>query len=98
MKTFNEIKEEYEKRRYETEKYLENFTSMKGGIYEYDIYTKVIEEVLFKIHEAGRRTVLIIEDLDCIDPKHLFRLLNIISVHIDATEDYTNKFGFDNIY
>lgn len=40
--------------------------------------------------------MLIIEDLDRIDPGHLFRILNVLGAHIDV-EDDTNKFGFDNI-
>ena len=97
METFKTLKQEYEKRRCKTEKYFDSFLSMKGGIYEHDIYTKTIEEALLKIHEDDSKTVLIVEDLDRIDPKHLFRLLNVISVHLDETEEHTNKFGFDNI-
>jgi hypothetical protein len=56
------------------------------------------------INEKGELTqkkpVLIIEDLDRLDPKHLFRILNVLSAHIDDTttpDVVTNKFGFDNI-
>lgn len=46
------------------------------------------------------KPVLIIEDLDRLDPKHLFRILNVLSAHIDDTtipDIVTNKFGFSNI-
>ena len=48
----------------------------------------------------GKKTVLIIEDLDRLDPQHLFRILNVLSAHIDDTSEpdkVSNKFGFDNI-
>lgn len=46
----------------------------------------------------GKKPVLIIEDLDRLDPYHLFRILNIISAHIDQTgHGDDNKFGFNNI-
>jgi hypothetical protein len=47
-----------------------------------------------------KKTVLIIEDLDRLDPAHLFRILNVISAHIDDTtqpDKVGNKFGFSNI-
>ena len=53
-----------------------------------------------------KKVVLIVEDLDRIDPAHLFRILNIFSAHIDycyknaVIPDRSivgNKFGFDNI-
>lgn len=43
---------------------------------------------------------MIIEDLDRIDPEHIFRILNVISAHYDQRyhdEYYHNKFGFDKI-
>lgn len=42
------------------------------------------------------KTVLVIDDLDRLDPDHIFRLFNIFSAHTDAiTGD--NKFGFDKV-
>lgn len=84
-------------------KYNSYFKNQKGGIYEEDAYTKYIQRIVKDIHneeyrEDGdkKKVVLIIEDLDRLDPAHLFRLLNVISAHIDQDKD-TNKFGFDNI-
>ena len=48
----------------------------------------------------AKKTVLIFEDLDRLDPQHLFRILNVLSAHIDDTSNpdkVCNKFGFDNI-
>ena len=43
----------------------------------------------------GKRSVLILDDFDRIDPEHTFRILNVLSAHIDGDEE--NKFGFDHI-
>lgn len=77
-------------------KYESWFIAQKGGLYEHDGYTDLIIETLKNIKESGYKTALIIEDLDRIDPAHLFRILNVLGAHIDENQD-TNKFGFDNI-
>ena len=83
------------------QKYDSWFTSQKGGLYEHDGYTELITVTLKYIKESGYKTVLIIEDLDRIDPAHLFRILNVLGAHIDEhiykEAENTNKFGFDNI-
>ncbi len=56
--------------------------------------------------EKNKNVVLVIEDLDRLDPAHLFRILNIFSAHIDFCYRYGckpdetivgNKFGFDKV-
>ncbi len=42
-------------------------------------------------------TVLIIDDLDRLDPNHVFRLFNIFGAHMNEREYLQNKFGFDKI-
>lgn len=83
------------------QKYESWFASQKGGLYEHDGYTELIIETLKYIKSSGYKTVLIIEDLDRIDPAHLFRILNVLGAHIDEhiykDSENTNKFGFDNI-
>lgn len=82
-------------------KYESLFKSQKGGLYEHDGYTRLIIETLKYIKSSDYKTVLIIEDLDRIDPAHLFRILNVLGAHIDEhlykDSESTNKFGFDNI-
>lgn len=57
-------------------------------------------EVDVKVGEGGDektlQTVLIIDDLDRLDPEHVFRLFNIFSAHYDSIYD-ENKFGFDKV-
>lgn len=49
------------------------------------------EEIVSK-----KETVLIIDDLDRIDPEHIFRIFNILAAHVDL-KGKTNKFDFDKI-
>lgn len=62
--------------------------------YNYEDYiTSVIKE---KLTEMSKKRVLVVDDLDRIDPDHLFRIISVFSAHIDhETED--NKFGFNKI-
>lgn len=93
--------DEYNNKKNTFEKYIKTFQEQHGSIYEEDGYTRIIREALNIIKKGEfshpqKKTVLVIEDLDRLDPGHLFRILNIISAHIDQTES-DNKFGFDNI-
>lgn len=106
---FCDKKKEYEGKKHTKDKYLASFSQIKGSIYENDGYTSLIRnaiEWIKKDHVTNgsewkkKKAVLIIEDLDRLDPKHLFRILNVLSAHIDDTSTpdiVTNKFGFDNI-
>ena len=44
---------------------------------------------------GDKKSVLILDDFERIDPEHIFRILNILSAHMEGYED--NKFGFDHI-
>ena len=77
-------------------KYIEHFQEVKGGLFEVDDISIVIQKTIQAIQTHDKRCVLIIEDLDRLDPGHLFRILNVLSAHIDS-DKCTNKFCFDNI-
>lgn len=106
---FCDKKKEYDGKKHTKDKYLASFSQIKGGIYENDGYTSLIRNAIEWMKEdhamngpewKKKKAVLIIEDLDRLDPKHLFRILNVLSAHIDDTSTpdiVTNKFGFDNI-
>ena len=93
--------QKYKEKQTTFQKYESLFTSQKGGLYENDGYTELIIETLKYIKSSGYKTILIIEDLDRIDPAHLFRILNVLGAHIDEhiykEAENTNKFGFNNI-
>ena len=82
--------------------YISSFTSMKGCIAEDDAITELIYEGINHANNVlNRKTVLVIEDLDRIDPAHMFRILNIFAAHIDNPnydeKDNANKFGFQKV-
>lgn len=65
---------------------IERLSCSVGNIYELDLVSFLIIETLNKIKiEEHKTTVLLIEDMDRIDPAHLFRILNVFSAHIDRT-------------
>lgn len=68
---------------------------------EYDATTELIEMVVSSI---DKQKVLIIDDLDRIDPQHIFRLLNVFSAQTSnyfsahwPTEQDENRYGFNKI-
>lgn len=74
----------------------------RGSYIEFDVISEFIYDNLINIKNGiderkGKENVLIIDDLDRIDPEHIFRILNIFSAHIDRDDDDSNKFGFDKI-
>lgn len=106
---FLEIKNKYYEKKHTADKYLSKFANTAGCIYEEDGYTTLIRMVIEWISQdhslngeerKAKKPVLIIEDLDRLDPKHLFRILNVVSAHIDDSKQpdiVGNKFGFNNI-
>lgn len=77
------------------ESYLKSFESKKGTYLENDLITSIIQESIESVNES-KKSVLIIDDLDRIDPQHIFRILNIFSAYFDI-EEGKNKFNFDHI-
>ncbi|MFR1360030.1 hypothetical protein [Alistipes ihumii] len=89
------------------ESYLDEFTKQKGSVYEFDPISQIIYQLITDIKEKEhKQVVLVIEDMDRIDPAHLFRILNVFSAHWDI-QDYSeqkltcgnpqNKYNFDKI-
>ena len=57
----------------------------KNPVVGQDAISLIIQQCLqqYRDKHPNKRVVLVIEDLDRIDPAHLFRILNIFSAHID---------------
>jgi hypothetical protein len=75
---------------------------------EADEVTSFIEIALNQLSKApepkegeastkDRKKALVIDDLDRLDPEHIFRLFNIFSAHFDYNQSNKNKFGFDKV-
>lgn len=96
-------KTEYEryKKTYETDdldtvkNYLSKLLDKEGSIYENNDITTLIYALIKSIPE-NKKPILIIDDLDRIDPEHIFRILNVFSAHF--SKDYgSHKFGFEKV-
>lgn len=78
--------------------YINGFYGKSGSISECDAFTYLIQKSLERMMA---KSVLIIEDLDRIDPAHLFRIMNVLSSQVDnpyySEVSNGNKFGFDKI-
>lgn len=83
--------------------FIKQIYDKEGSIYEDTFYTQVIKQILekLKLDSPNIENILIIEDLDRLDPDHIFRILNVLSAHFDSInfnqKTETNKFGFDRI-
>lgn len=81
------------------DQFMTEIESKTGSIYQKDMVTVIIRSILKRLQdsESDIRTILVIDDLDRIDPEHLFRILNILTAHNDIEDETSNKFGFDKI-
>lgn len=89
--------------------FLDNYLSTfdEDSVYENDIITKIIRDNIKTYQEKyGKRVVLVIEDMDRLDPAHLFRIMNVFSAHMDYgyrsmqpidSSLVGNKFGVSNV-
>lgn len=62
---------------------------------ETDLLSTILKEKILEKKGDDRESVLILDDLDRMDPEHIFRILNVFSAHFD--QNHNNKFGFDKI-
>ncbi|MFP9113827.1 P-loop NTPase fold protein [Flavobacterium sp. RHBU_3] len=79
------------------EKFIASIKHTKGNIYEMDAVSRLINDLLQRVN-SGRgnsKSVLVVDDLDRLDPEHIFRLFNIFCSHDDTKG--INKFGFDKV-
>ena len=89
--------------------FLDNYLSTfdENSVYENDIIIKIIRDNIKAYQEKnGKRVVLVIEDMDRLDPAHLFRIMNVFSAHMDYgyrsmqpidSSLVGNKFGVSNV-
>lgn len=88
--------------------FLKEITGKEGSIYHEDNIVILIHDLLWSlkntkdsdieiVNEKNKKTVLVIDDLDRLDPEHIFRILNVFACHFDLNTGRENKFGFDKI-
>lgn len=80
-------------------KFINEFNYKKGSINEFDVISQFIYNIIsYYKKRSNKKVVLIIEDLDRIDPGHIFRILNVFSAHFDnQLYGEGNKYNFDKI-
>ena len=77
--------------------FLNLIQNQKGNEHEMDSVSTLIKNLVYRIKKNNKKqSVLIIDDLDRLDPDHTFRLFNIFSAHFKEI-DNTNKFAFDKV-
>lgn len=79
--------------------FVEDFLKRIKGkdITETDYLSELLREKIQK-QKNEKQSILILDDLERIDPEHIFRILNIFSAHFDLeNRELPNKFGFDKI-
>lgn len=103
IKGLKNLVQEGQDNTYSASKYLDSFLSVRGGLYENDAYTCLIRKCFERLRERDKKEiVLIVEDLDRIDPANIFSILNIFGSHFDrhyvvGKEEQENKFGVDRL-
>ncbi|NGF56987.1 hypothetical protein G5B00_10715 [Parapedobacter sp. SGR-10] len=75
-------------------RYINQFETGPGHVYEMDAISLLIADLISRSGDQGKKSVLLIDDLDRLDPDHIFRLFNVFSGHFDKVSG-DNKFGFN---
>ena len=88
---------------YSTDKFVDSL-NYRGSVYDNDAYTVFIAKSLDALRNLeNKKMVLVIEDLDRLEPGKIFNILNVFGSHLDrpffnkSGESISNKFGFDKI-
>lgn len=78
--------------------YVSELKLKTGSIRENDGITAFIKDFVKRIKDTNKdqKFVLILDDLDRLDPDHVFRLFNLFTAHHDSKTD-ENKFDFDQV-
>lgn len=78
--------------------YLSTYKEKIGTIYESNIITDLLTTLIDNYCMSNKKVpVLIIDDLDRLDPEHIFRIFNVFAAHSDYYQKDEIKFGFEKI-
>ena len=92
---FDKLKEIQKKFTIDDNKEIQEFLTKHENA-KVDRITEIISNTLTAIQESDKKVVLIIDDLDRVDPEHVFRLINVFSAYVDQDSRH-NLFGFDHV-
>jgi hypothetical protein len=81
------------------QEFLKKENEREGSIYEENFILELIRKYIETLEINKKETVLVIDDLDRLDPEHVFRIFNVFAAHLDLDENslYQNKYGFSKI-
>jgi len=81
--------------------YIVDSLTKVGSFHEFNIISQIIRNTISELNRLDIKTVLVIDDLDRIDPEHIFRILNVFSAHnsfkINEKDIIENKFAFSKV-
>jgi hypothetical protein len=98
IKEAEEFKKKENKNEYtEATAFLNAIEEQIGSPYERNRITELINNFLDYAKKQRKKTVLLIDDFDRIDPEHTFRLLNVFASQCDNDFNGGKKFLFDHI-
>lgn len=83
----------------QTKDFFKKIKNKKGSLYDQGFIRQLLISLVERNRvENGKDQVLVIDDLDRMDPEHIFRIMNVLAAHFDH-EDFNNgnKFGFDKV-
>lgn len=78
-------------------KFLASINLKEGSIYEDNSITELIACLVESLKKENKQVVLILDDVDRLDPEHIFRILNVFACHFDFGNDNENKFNVNNV-
>jgi hypothetical protein len=84
----------------EAENFIKSYYEKEGSLFEDNFFTQLIRQLVEQLKETKKQTILIVDDIDRMDPEHIFRILNVFAAHFDSEykdEEGSNKFGFDKV-
>ncbi len=81
------------------DEFMTEILNDKGNIFEHNLITSIICSIIdkWRVLNKGKQICLVIDDMDRIDPEHIFRIMNVLAAHNDIEDESKNKFGFDKI-
>lgn len=97
LKKADEVKSEGEKESEAIKEFAKSITEDHSSPYENDIISELIARSIESIKLVnGKKVVLLIDDLDRVDPENIFRILNVFSAYNNYSNE-ENKFGVDKV-
>jgi len=82
------------------ESFIKSYYEKEGSLFEDNFFTQLIRQLVEQLKVSKKETILIVDDIDRMDPEHIFRILNVFAAHFDSEykdEEGSNKFGFDKV-